>query len=110
MAKARLYQVTIFSPSLQQEHAEIVRAVEFHSDGDFVEVFKQTGAMPGAKASGAEIPFSVAYLFSTTKRPSEMGFALLDRDHYFLVEVEASCWESGAGRARQWLDRHRESG
>lgn len=108
MRKPRLYQLTVFSPALQTEHASIQRAVEFHSDGDFVEVFKQIAAMPGAKASGADIPFVVAYLFSTTKYPSEMGFGLLDRDHYFLVGVEASCWESGAIRARNWLERHRE--
>lgn len=110
MSRPRLYLVTVWSPSLQKEHAEIVRAVEHHSDGDFVEVFKQVGAMPGAKASGADIPFTVAYLFSTTKEPHEMGFALLDRDHYFLVEVGTSCSELGSVRARQWLDRHRGFG
>lgn len=106
MRKPRLYQLTVFSPSLEPEHASIQRAVEFHSDGDFVEVFKQAAAMLGAKASGGEIPFVVAYLFSTTKFPSEMAFGLLDRDHYFLVEVEPNCWESGSVRSRQWLDRH----
>lgn len=110
MRKARLYQLTVFGPALDAEHSSIQRAVEYHSDGDFVEVFKQVASLPGAKASGAEIPFTVAYLFSTTSYPSEMAFGLLDRDRYFLVEVEANCWELGANRARLWLERHREPG
>lgn len=110
MAKARLYQLTVFSPSLQPEHANIARAVEYHSSGDFVEVFKQAAGIPGAKASGADIPFTVAYLFSTTTHPKDMAFGLLARDSYFLVEVEASCAELGAARASQWVARHRVSG
>ena len=107
MRKPRLYQLTVFGPELQAEHAGIQRAIEYHSDGDFVEVFKQVAALPGAKASGADIPFVVSYLFSTTSYPNEMAFGLLERDRYFLVEVQANCWELGANRARLWLERHR---
>lgn len=106
MAKARLYQLTVFSPSLQPEHANIARAVEYHSSGDFVEVFKQAAGIPGAKASGADIPFTVAYLFSTTKLPADMGFGLLDRDSYLLAEVTGLHAEQRLSVARNWLKRH----
>ncbi|MDQ3159455.1 MAG: hypothetical protein M3Q51_00345 [Pseudomonadota bacterium] len=107
MAKPRLYLLTVISPSLQPEHASVRDAVMHHSDGDFCEAFKQVVAMPGAKASGAEIPFVVAYLFSTAALPSEMGFPVLDRDRYFLVEVTTTSWAQGLSVARNWLDRHR---
>ena len=107
MAKPRLYLLTVISPALDPEHANIVRAVEAHSDGDFKQVFTQAAAMPGAKASGADIPFTAAYLFSTTRLPSEMSFGLLDRDRYLLVEVTSTHWAEGLGVARDWLDRHR---
>lgn len=107
MSKPRLYLLTVVSPALDAEHANIKAAVEFHSDGDCVEVFKQAASIPGAKASGGEIPFTVAYLFSTTKLPREMGFGLLTRDRYFLVEVVAVSKEDGFSVAKNWLDRHR---
>lgn len=108
MAKPRLYLLTVVSPALEPEHANIRRAVEHHSDGDFVEVFKQAAGVPGAKAAKVDIPFTVAYLFSTTKLPSEVGFGLLDRDRYLLVEVTTTHWAEGFSVARNWLDRHRE--
>ncbi len=107
MAKPRLYLLTVISPSLQPEHASVLEAVTHHSDGDFCEVFKQAAAMPGAKSSGAEIPFVVAYLFSTTSLLREVGFPLLDRDRYLLVEVTATHWAEGLSVAHGWLDRHR---
>lgn len=107
MSRAHLYCLTVISPSLQAEHVSIRDAVTHHSDGDFVEVFKQAAAIPGAKASGGEIPFTVAYLFSTTKKPSEMGFGLLSRDSYLLIEVTTNHWAEGLAVARGWLDRHR---
>lgn len=99
--------LTVVSPALDAEHSRIRDAVMHHSDGDFVEVFKQVATVPGAKAMGQEIPFTAAYLFSTTKLPREMGFGLLDRDRYFLVEVGTTNWESGLSVGRSWLEKHR---
>lgn len=110
MARPRLYLLVVISPALQQEHATITRAVEFHSDGDFVQVFQQAASMPGAKAAGTDIPFSVGFLFSTTKPPSEMGFQFQSRDRYLLIEVTTNHWAQDLSVARNWLDRHREPG
>ena len=110
MATGRLYQLTVVSPALDREHARIREAVETHSGGDFVEVWKQAAAVPGAKAAGGDIPFSVGYLFSTTSLPSEMGFGLLDRDASLLIEVTTLHWEDRMSVARNWLERHRVSG
>lgn len=107
MSKPRLFLLLVVSPSLEAEHARVRDAVQFHSDGDFTEVFKQAAALPGAKATGAEIPFTVGYLFSTTTHPGDMGFGILDRDRMLLIEVTSFHREAGLSVAGGWLDRHR---
>lgn len=109
MSKGRLYLLVVFGPDLQTEHRQIAKAVEYHSDGDFVEVDKQIAAVRGAKAAGQELPFSVAYLFTTAKPPGEMSFGTLDRDRYLLIEAGPNYWTEGLSVARLWLERHRTS-
>ncbi len=106
MSRPRLYLLTVISPALQREHMSILEAVKHHSDGDYVEVFKQSAGIPGAKASGGDIPFTVAYMFSATTHPREMGFGLLDRDAYLLVEVTGLHEEQRLSVAHNWLKRH----
>ena len=102
------FLLIVQSPALQTEHAAIKDAVQYHSLGDFIEVFKETSAPRGARASGVEIPFFVAYLFSTQNHPSEMGFGLLTGDRHVLLEVGSTTWVDGFSRVRDWLDRHRQ--
>ncbi len=102
----KTFLLLVSSPELQDEHSNIVKAVQFHSDGDFVEVFKETSAPRGTKTSGLAIPFMVAYLFSTEKLPSKMGFGLLTGDRYILLEVGQSTWVEGFSRVRAWIERH----
>lgn len=110
MENGKLFLLTVVSPALDMEHARIREAVQVHSEGDFVEVWKQTATVRGAKAAGEQIPFAVAYLFSTTSHPSEMGFGLLARDSYLLIEVTTLHWHEKMSVAKHWLERHRESG
>ena len=105
--KRKNFLLVVQSPALQAEHARIKDAVHYHSGGDYIEVFKETSAPRGSKASGTEIPFTVAYLFSTETHPTEMGFGLLTGDTYLLLEVGATNWADGFSRVRLWLDRHR---
>jgi hypothetical protein len=101
------FLLIVQSPALQGEHKVIVDAVSFHSGGDFIEVFKETSAPRGTRASKAEIPFVVAYLYSTETPPSKMGFGLLNGDRHVLLEVGSATWADGFSRVRAWLDRHR---
>ena len=102
------FLLVVQGPALQAEHANIKEAVRHHSDGDFIEVFKETSAPRGSRASGVEIPFTVMYLFSTETPPSRMGFGLLTGDRYVLLEVGSATWVDGFSRVRAWLDRHRQ--
>lgn len=104
--KRRSFLLLISSPELQEPHARIVQALQFHSDGDFIEILKQTSAPRGAKVSGEPIPFVVAYLFSTETPPSQMSFGTLTHDRYVLVEVGQATWVDGFSRVRAWLERH----
>jgi hypothetical protein len=101
------FLLIVQSPALQGEHKSIVDAVSFHSGGDFIEVLKETSAPRGTRAAKAEIPFVVAYLFSTETPPSQMGFGLLNGDRHVLLEVGSATWVDGFSRVRGWLDRHR---
>ncbi len=102
------FLLIVQSPALQAEHAIIKEAVQHHSLGDFIEVLKETSAQRGSKASGTEIPFVVAYLFSTETPLSQLGFGLLTGDRCVLVEVGSTTWVDGYSRVRDWLDRHRQ--
>jgi hypothetical protein len=102
------FLLVVHSPALQAEHRNIVDAVQHHSLGDFIEVFKETSAPRGSRASGTEIPFVVAYLFSTETPPSKMGFGLLNGDRHLLLEVGQATWVDGFSRVRDWLDRRRQ--
>jgi hypothetical protein len=104
----RNFLLIVDSPELDPEHVKIVRAVEYHSGGDFIEVFKHTSAARGSKSSGSSIPFVVAYFFSTETHPSEMGFGLLNGDRYLLLEIGGLCWLDGYSRARNWLERRQQ--
>ncbi|EIL88565.1 hypothetical protein UU9_12478 [Rhodanobacter fulvus Jip2] len=104
----KTFLLIVQSPELQADHKDIVEAVRHHSLGDFIEVLKETSAPRGSRAQGTEIPFVVAYLFSTETPPSEMGFGLLRRDRYVLLQVGPATWVDGFSRVRDWLDRHRQ--
>lgn len=102
----REFLLFVQSPALQPEHSSILKSVEHHSSGDFIEVFKETSAARGTKSAKAEIPFVVGYLFSTETPPSQMGFGLLTGDRYVLLQVGRANWVDGFSRVRAWLDRH----
>lgn len=102
------FLLIVQSPALQVEHKALVDAVSLHSGGDYLELLKETSAPRGTRAAKAEIPFVVAYLFSTETPPSKMGFGLLNGDRYVLLEVGSTSWVDGFSRARDWLDRHRQ--
>lgn len=104
--KRKTFLLLISSPELQEPHTRIVEALQFHSGGDFIEILKQTSAPRGTKASGAPIPFVVAYLFSTETPPLKMGFGLLTHDRYVLLEVGQATWVEGFSRVRAWLEKH----
>jgi hypothetical protein len=102
------FLLIVQSPDLQPEHKNILEAVQHHSLGDFIEVFKETSAPRGSRATGFATPFTVAYMLSTETPPSQMGFGLLNGDRYLLLELGERCWIDGYARARSWLDRHLE--
>lgn len=105
----RQYLLIVFSPAADADHANILKAVQFHSGGDFVEVFKQAATVRGGAPKGQDVPFTVAYLFSTSSLPNQMGFGTLDRDRYLLVQLAPGGWHwhEKLSVAHQWLDRHR---
>ena len=104
----REFLLIVQSPALQNEHRSIVDAVSHHSEGDYLELFKETSAARGTRSAKDEIPFIVGYLFSSETHPSKMGFGLLNGDRYILLEVGTANWVDGYSRARDWLDRHRQ--
>ncbi len=104
--KRRTFLLLVSSPELQEAHSDVVRAVEHHSSGDFIEVLKETSAPRGTKSSGLAIPFIVAYLFSTETPPSQMGLGLLTGDRCVLIEVGQATWVDGFSRVRAWLEKH----
>lgn len=104
--KRKTFLLLISGRELQEGHANVVKAVEYHSGGDFIEVLKQTSAPRGTRSAGGPIPFVVVYLFSTETPPSEMGFGLLTGDRYILLEVGQATWVDEFSRVRDWLQKH----
>lgn len=100
----RMYLLLVISSALDAEHAKIVDAVRHHSDGNFVEVFKQAAVVRGHRAKDEPIPFSTAYLFTSETPPSRMGFPLLNGDRYLILPVaQTAHWHEGLSVAHAWL-------
>ena len=105
MRTPKTFLLAFFSPALALEHSRLVEAIQHHSDGDYVEVYKQAST----PQKGIPTPFTILYLFTTTKYASEMGFPTLNGDKYFLVEVSPDLqhWHDGLSVAHNWLERHK---
>lgn len=104
MKEAKTYLLAFFASDLQREHARLLEAVKYHSDGDFVEVAKHAGSAKPKEP----VTFSAVYLFTTTKPPSEIGIPLLRGDRYLLIQVQSGLHHAhhNLSVAHAWLDRH----
>ncbi|GAB3366264.1 hypothetical protein GCM10027431_07980 [Lysobacter rhizosphaerae] len=103
MRETRKYLAIFWVPRTQAEHSSIAKAVAHHSDGDYQMVFMQAGAKP-------DIPFVVAYIFTSGTEANQMGFGLLNGDNYLVTEIGDRNWVNGSVRAQEWLQKHRPEG
>lgn len=99
MRETKRYLAVFFIPKQEQEHASIAAAIKHHSDGDYQLVHMQVGQRP-------DVPFTVAYLFTSGTPPWEMGFGLLNGDKHVIVEVGDRSFVSGSNLAEKWLREH----
>lgn len=88
------YLAIFFLPVPQKEHAEIEKAVAYHSDGDYKRAFLN------ANRDGSGI---VGYVFTSNTVPWKMGFGLLNGDTKLIVEVGDKYCEDGHNIAGAWL-------
>ena len=92
----------LFVKKTEPEHANIKRAIEHHSDGDYQHALTHAGPRP-------DLPFVIAYLFTSGTDAREMGFGLLNGDNVIVVEVGDNFQVIGSSMAEQWLRNHRSS-
>lgn len=93
----RKYLAIFFLPVPQKEHAEIEKAVAYHSDGDYKRAFLN------ANRDGSGV---VGYLFTSNTVPWQMGFGLLNGDTKLIVEIGDKYSEDGHNIAAAWLRSH----
>ena len=93
--KLRKFLAVFLLPSPQAEHARLVEAIAYHSDGDYKLAFRQ-GMKDGAV---------VGYLFTSASKAQEMGFGqvLLNEDSYLITELGENYAVEGHNVAEAWL-------
>ena len=99
MRETRKYLTVFFVPKTDPKHAHIKRAIEHHSDGDYQMAFMRAGPRP-------DVPFVIAYLFTSGTDAREMAFGLLNGDHVIVVEIGDKFQVIGSNLAEEWLRRH----
>lgn len=95
----RKFLAIFILPTPQKEHARLVDAVAYHSDGDYTLAFRQ-GMKDGAV---------IAYFMTSASNPWEMGFGqvLLNQDKHLILELSERHWLDRMNVAEAWLKAHR---